>query len=166
MVETGYKVTEVAKGLDHPYSIAFLPDGSMLVTERKGQLRLIKDGQLALPTPITGVPPVHLGGVRPGLFDVVLHPKFAENSLVYLTYAHGTATANMTRVARARFDGSALAGSAGDLRGEAAEGYEQPLRRAHWCFCRTGRSRCWSATGSSIASRRRISARISARSFA
>jgi len=106
VVETGYKVTEIAKGLDHPYSIAFLPDGSMLVTERKGQLRLIKDGQLVA-APITGVPPVHLGS-QAGLFDIVLHPKFAENSLVYLTYAHGTSTANMTRVARARFDGSAL----------------------------------------------------------
>ncbi|MBL8782109.1 MAG: PQQ-dependent sugar dehydrogenase, partial [Alphaproteobacteria bacterium] len=67
VVETGYKVTEVAKGLDHPYSIAFLPDGSMLVTERKGQLRLIKDGQLVA-APITGVPPVHLGS-QAGLFD-------------------------------------------------------------------------------------------------
>lgn len=105
-VETGYKVTEIAKGLDHPYSIAFLPDGSMLVTERKGQLRLIKDGQLVT-APITGVPPVHTGS-QAGLFDVVLHPKFAENGLVYLTYAHGTKAANMTRVARARFDGSAL----------------------------------------------------------
>lgn len=105
-VETGYKVAEIAKGLDHPYSIAFLPDGSMLVTERKGQLRLIKDGQLVA-APITGVPPVHTGS-QAGLFDVVLHPKFAENSLVYLTYAHGTKAANMTRVARARFDGSAL----------------------------------------------------------
>jgi glucose/arabinose dehydrogenase len=108
VVETGYKVTEIAKGLDHPYSIAFLPDGSMLVTERKGQLRLIKDGQLVA-APITGVPPVHSkAGSQAGLFDVVLHPKFAENSLVYLTYAHGTASANMTRVARARFDGSTL----------------------------------------------------------
>jgi glucose/arabinose dehydrogenase len=106
VVETGYKVTEIAKGLDHPYSIAFLPDGSMLVTERAGRLRLIKDGQLAA-TPIAGVPPVHLGG-QAGLFDVVLHPKFAENSFVYLTYAHGTPSANMTRVARGRFDGSAL----------------------------------------------------------
>lgn len=105
-VESGYKVTEVAKGLDHPYSVAFLPDGSMLVTERAGRLRLIKDGQLVA-TPIAGVPPVHTGS-QAGLFDVVLHPKFAENSIVYLTYAHGTGAANATRVMRARFDGSAL----------------------------------------------------------
>jgi aldose sugar dehydrogenase len=106
VVDAGYKVTEVAKGLDHPYSIAFLPDGAMLVTERAGRLRLIKDGQLVA-APIEGVPPVHTGS-QAGLFDIVLHPKFAENSLVYLTYAHGTNSANATRVLRARFDGGSL----------------------------------------------------------
>lgn len=105
-LKTGYKVVEVAKGLDHPYSIAFLPDGAMLVTERMGRLRLIKDGKL-VDAPIAGVPPVHHRS-QAGLFDVVLHPQFAQNSLVYLAYAHGTAQANATRVARARFDGSAL----------------------------------------------------------
>ncbi len=106
VVNTGYKVVEVAKGLDHPYSLAFLPDGAILVTERAGRLRLIRSGQL-LPAPIAGVPPVHTGS-QAGLFDIVLHPKFAENNFVYLTYAHGTAQANATRVARARFDGTAL----------------------------------------------------------
>jgi aldose sugar dehydrogenase len=105
-IKAGYKVTEIAKGLDHPWSMAFLPDGSMLVTERVGRLRLIKGGSLQH-DPIRGVPAVHTGS-QAGLFDVVLHPKFAENSIVYLTYAAGTAAANGTRVARARFDGSAL----------------------------------------------------------
>jgi glucose/arabinose dehydrogenase len=105
-VDTGYKVTEIAKGLNHPYALAFLPDGSMLVTERAGRLRIIKSGQLQ-PQPIPGVPPVHLGS-QAGLFDVVLHPKFAENNVLYLTYAAGTNAANSTRVARARFDGTAL----------------------------------------------------------
>ncbi len=105
-VDTGYKATEVAKGLDHPWSMAFLPDGSILVTEREGRLRLIKNGQLET-QPIAGVPPVHTGS-QAGLFDVVLHPKFAENSFLYLTYANGTDAANATRVARARFDGTAL----------------------------------------------------------
>jgi len=105
-VTAGYKVSEIAKGLDHPWSIAFLPDGSLLVTERAGRLRLIKNGQLQS-QPIGGVPPVHTGS-QAGLFDVVLHPKFAENGLLYLTYAHGTDGANATRVARARFDGAAL----------------------------------------------------------
>ncbi|MFI4889545.1 MAG: PQQ-dependent sugar dehydrogenase [Steroidobacterales bacterium] len=105
-VTTGYKVTEIASGLDHPWSMAFLPDGSMLVTERAGRLRLIKDGAL-LAQPIAGVPPVHTGG-QAGLFDIVLHPDFARNHIVYLTYAAGTRKANGTQVARARFDGSAL----------------------------------------------------------
>lgn len=105
-VDTGYKIVEIAKGLDHPYSIAFLPDGGMLVTERAGRLRLIKDGALVT-TPIAGVPTVHTGS-QAGLFDVVLHPQFAENSLLYLVYAHGTAAENQTRIAVARYDGSAL----------------------------------------------------------
>lgn len=106
VVKTGYKVSEIAKGLDHPWSLAFLPDGSILVTERAGRLRIITDGKLQ-PQPIGGVPPVHTGS-QAGLFDVVLHPKFAENQFIYLTYAHGTPSANALRVARARFDGRAL----------------------------------------------------------
>jgi aldose sugar dehydrogenase len=106
VIKTGYKVTEIAKGLDHPWSMAFLPDGSILVTERVGRLRLIKGGSLR-PEPISGVPAVHTGS-QAGLFDIVLHPKFAENNIVYLTYAAGTKAANGTQVARARFDGSTL----------------------------------------------------------
>jgi glucose/arabinose dehydrogenase len=106
VVKAGYKVTEIAKGLDHPWSMAFLPDGSMLVTERQGRLRLIKGGSLQ-PQPISGVPAVHTGS-QAGLFDIVLHPNFAQNNMVYLTYAAGTAAANGTQVARARFDGSML----------------------------------------------------------
>jgi glucose/arabinose dehydrogenase len=106
IVKTGYKVVEIAKGLDHPWSMAFLPDGSVLVTERVGRLRLIKGGSLQS-APIAGVPAVHTGS-QAGLFDIVLHPKFAENNIVYLTYAAGTAAANGTQVARARFDGNAL----------------------------------------------------------
>lgn len=106
VVKTGYKVTEVATGLDHPWSLAFLPDGSMLVTERSGRLRVIRNDKLQ-DKAVEGVPPVHTGS-QAGLFDVVLHPKFAENKIVYLTYAHGSRAANATRVARATFDGSAL----------------------------------------------------------
>jgi aldose sugar dehydrogenase len=106
LVNTGYKVAEIAKGLDHPWSMAFLPDGSILVTERVGRLRLIKGGSL-LPQPISGVPSVHTGS-QAGLFDIVLHPDFARNNIVYLTYAAGTRAANGTQVARARFDGSSL----------------------------------------------------------
>jgi glucose/arabinose dehydrogenase len=105
-VTTGYRVHEIARGLDHPWSMAFLPDGSILVTERPGRLRLIKNGVL-LSTPIPGVPRVHTGS-QAGLFDVVLHPRFAENHWVYLTYADGSRGDNGTQVVRARFDGVAL----------------------------------------------------------
>lgn len=106
IVKSGYRVIEVAKGLDHPYSLAFLPDGTILVTERAGRLRMIKAGTLQ-PPPIAGVPAVHTGS-QAGLFDVVLHPKFAENNILYLTYAAGDNSANATHVARARFDGASL----------------------------------------------------------
>jgi glucose/arabinose dehydrogenase len=106
VVSTGYKVLEIAGGLNHPYALAFLPDGSILVTERAGRLRVIRDGKL-VEAPVSGVPPVHHQR-QAGLFDIVLHPKFAENRVVYLTYAHGTKDANATRVARATFDGQAL----------------------------------------------------------
>lgn len=101
-----YQITTVAEGLDHPWSIAFLPDGAMLVTERAGQLRVIRDGNLEA-EPVAGVPETYVAG-QGGLFDVVLHPRFAANGLIYLSYANGTPGANTTRVARARFDGSAL----------------------------------------------------------
>jgi len=78
------RLTVVARGLSHPWAIAFLPDGGMLVTERPGRLRLIRDGRLE-PTPIAGVPQVRAAGLG-GLEDVALHPRVSENSLVYLTY--------------------------------------------------------------------------------
>jgi glucose/arabinose dehydrogenase len=106
VIKTGYKVTEIAKGLDHPWSMAFLPDGSILVTERVGRLRLIQGGSLR-PEPISGVPAVQ-NGSQAGHFDIVLHPNFVQNNIVYLTYAAGTTAANGTQVARARFDGRAL----------------------------------------------------------
>ncbi len=106
IVSTGYKLVELAKNLDHPWSMAFLPDGSVLVTERAGRLRLIKEDVLQ-PQMIGGVPAVHTGS-QGGLFDIVLHPNFAQNNLVYLTYAAGTKGANGTRVARARLDGNEL----------------------------------------------------------
>ena len=108
VIKSGYKVAEIAKGLDHPWSMAFLPDGSMLVTERIGRrLRRIKGELPLLPEAISGVPAVHTGS-QAGLFDIVLHPNFAHNNIVYLTYAAGTSAANGTQVARARFDGTAL----------------------------------------------------------
>ena len=78
------RVSVVAKGLVNPWSLAFLPDGSMLVTERPGRLRVIRDGVLD-PTPITGLPAVKAQRLS-GLMDVALHPRFAENKVIYLTF--------------------------------------------------------------------------------
>jgi glucose/arabinose dehydrogenase len=77
------KIT-VTKGLTQPWSMAFLPDGTILVTERGGKLRRIRDGKLD-PNPVEGVPVVQATGLA-GLMDIQLHPKFAENKYVYLTY--------------------------------------------------------------------------------
>jgi len=78
------RVTVVASGLAQPWSLAWLPDGTMLVTERPGRLRAIRNGVLD-PTPIAGVPEVRAQGLQ-GLMDVVLHPRFAENRWIYLSY--------------------------------------------------------------------------------
>ena len=101
-----YEIEEVAGDLNHPWSIAFLPDGDMLVTERAGRLRRISNGQL-LEGSISGVPEVFEQS-QGGLFDVVLHPEFAENSIVYLTYAWGDLDGNATRLVRARLEGNSL----------------------------------------------------------
>tara|TARA_B100001564_G_C20625229_1_gene664348 strand:+ start:405 stop:1595 length:1191 start_codon:yes stop_codon:yes gene_type:complete len=78
------EVSVVARGLTHPWAIAFLPDGSMLLTERDGRLRLVKNDKL-VERPISGVPEVRTDG-NGGLMDVAIHPNFSENGLVYLTY--------------------------------------------------------------------------------
>ena len=103
------RVSVVTKGLEHPWSLVFLPDGSMLVTERPGRLRLVRDGKLD-PRPITGVPAVRLIG-NSGLMDVALHPKFAENKLIYLTYNKpGPNKTIATALARGRLENGALSG--------------------------------------------------------
>ncbi len=94
-----FRVTTVARGLVHPWSLAFLPNGDMLVTERVGRLRIIRNGELR-PMPVAGVPEVALGG-QGGLLDIALHPKFAENRLIYLSYAAAGEGGSGTEVARA-----------------------------------------------------------------
>ena len=99
-------VVLVAKGLDHPWGLAFLPDGSMLVTERAGRLRVIRHGVLD-PNPIAGLPDILPGGIG-GLLDIALHPKFAKNHLIYLSYTKPGAEVraqSTVAVARARWDG-------------------------------------------------------------
>src|SRR6186997_1281403 len=77
------KIT-VTKGLNQPWSMAFLPDGAILITERPGRLRIVRNGVLD-PTPVAGVPQAQATGLS-GLQDLALHPRFAENGLIYFTY--------------------------------------------------------------------------------
>lgn len=101
-----YRVETVVEGLEHPWSLAFLPDGRKLVTERPGRLRVIENGQLR-GTPVAGVPEVFASG-QSGLLDVLPAPDFADSGQLYLSYVHGNRRANHTRIARARFDGERL----------------------------------------------------------
>jgi aldose sugar dehydrogenase len=101
-----YRIETLAEGLEHPWSLALLPDGSMLVSERAGRLRVIENGQLR-PAPVEGVPAVYASG-QGGLLELLPHPDFAGNRWLYLSYAHGAPRANALRVARARFDGERL----------------------------------------------------------
>jgi glucose/arabinose dehydrogenase len=96
----------VAKGLSHPWSMAFLPDGGILVTERAGRLRIIRDGVLN-PQPISGVPKVSMARLA-GLMDIALHPQFATNRLVYLTYSKPEPKMFRTALARGRLEGNSL----------------------------------------------------------
>lgn len=101
----------VASGLEHPWGLAFLPDGRMLVTERAGRLRIVgANGQLG--APIDGVPLVDARG-QGGLLDVAVDPNFADNQRVYLSYSEPGVDAdgdraNSTAVAKAQLDGSRL----------------------------------------------------------
>ena len=104
-------VETVAGGLEHPWGLAFLPDGRMLVTERPGRLRLVgTDGKLS--APITGVPNV-AGRGQGGLLDVVPDPGFAQNRTIYLSFAEPRSGGTGTSVARARLNerGTALEGT-------------------------------------------------------
>lgn len=101
------RVSIAVQGLSHPWGMAFLPDGRMLVTETKGALRYVKDGVID-PTPISGLPTIQRSRLV-GLMDVVLHPKFADNHVLYLSYSKGNGTGQTsTALARARLEGHAL----------------------------------------------------------
>ena len=115
------RVTVMTRGLSHPWAIAFLPDGGMLVTERPGRIRVIRNGVLD-PTPIAGVPRVRTDG-NGGLMDIALHPRFAENRLVYFTYTKPVENGKGTpSLARGRLDGGALTDVRDLLVPEAYEG--------------------------------------------
>ncbi len=105
-----FKIETVVSGLEHPWGMAFLPDGRMLVTERPGRLRIVEQGKL-LAEPVKGLPPIEAIG-QGGLLDIVLHPDYQKNGWLYFTYSepekgfllseYGTA------VARAKLEGNTL----------------------------------------------------------
>lgn len=97
-----YEVETVVEGLDHPWSMVFLPGGDQLVTERAGRLRLIQKGTLVT-EPVAGVPELVVSG-QGGLLDILLHPDFADNRMLVLSYSHGNLDGMTTRVAKARYD--------------------------------------------------------------
>ncbi|MDD9889228.1 MAG: PQQ-dependent sugar dehydrogenase [Gammaproteobacteria bacterium] len=98
-------VEVVASGLENPWGMAFLPDGDMLITERDGHVRLLRDGVLE-PDPIPGTPEVHTMQLS-GLMDIALHPEYEKNGLIYLTYNKPLGEREETiALARGRFDGN------------------------------------------------------------
>ncbi len=102
-----FRVVTVAEGLDFPWSIAFLPGGDLRVTERPGNIRVIRNGTVS--DPIEGVPEVRFGG-QGGLMDLVLHPEFESNRTVYFSYSkpNDDGSEGTTAVARARFEDDRL----------------------------------------------------------
>jgi glucose/arabinose dehydrogenase len=111
-----YHVSVVTKGLDHPWGIAFLPNGDLLVTERPGRLRVVRKGVLD-PNPISGLPNDIAGIGLGGMLDVALHPQYAQNHYIYFAYSKKHADparcptlqncAATLAVARAKYDGGA-----------------------------------------------------------
>ncbi|MFU8838904.1 MAG: PQQ-dependent sugar dehydrogenase [Thiohalomonadaceae bacterium] len=104
--EQGFTVETLAEGLEHPWAMAFLPDGEVLITERPGRLRIWRDGVL-LEKPVSGLPAVRASG-QGGLLDLALHPAFAENRWLYFSYAADHQRGISTHVARGRYQDGEL----------------------------------------------------------
>lgn len=100
------KIETVAEGLSYPWSLVFLPDGDILVSERSGRLRLISDGKLK-PEPVPGLPELFARG-EGGLLGLALHPRFQENRWLYFAYVHGDAEQSTVRLGRARYRNGSL----------------------------------------------------------
>ena len=96
-------------GLRHPWCLAFLPDGDILVTEKHHGLRVIRNGEL-LAAPVAGTPPKVLAKADSGLLDIALDPNFSDNRVLYLSFVEGDEAANRTAIWRARYDNGRLTG--------------------------------------------------------
>ncbi len=104
--QASFALKEIVNGLDHPWAMAFMPDGSILITERSGKLRIVENAALD-PTPIPGLPKIYSSG-QGGLLDIALHPDFSSNRLVYFSYSASDNSGAGTEVARAKFENGAL----------------------------------------------------------
>ena len=105
-VDHDFRVVTVAEDIQHPWSIAFLPDGDMLFTQRTGELRIVRDGKL-LPDPVEGVPETRVIN-QGGLQEVAVHPDFENNRIVYLSYSKPNGSRGTTALIRARFENDKL----------------------------------------------------------
>ena len=107
--EAAIRVSIVARGIEHPYAMAFMDDGAILVTERIGRLRVIRNGVLEALPPAPNLPPMIYRGTEAGMMDLALHPNYAQNHLVYFSY-HKPIGDNLASnaVARGRWDGKQL----------------------------------------------------------
>ena len=101
-----FRVVTIADGLVNPWSMAWLPGGDMLIAERPGRLRIVRNGTL-LPDPVAGIPEVRAQG-QGGLFDILPHPDFASNRLLYVSYARPKGDGSTTAVIRGRFEDDRL----------------------------------------------------------
>jgi glucose/arabinose dehydrogenase len=99
-----FRIATVVAGLSHPWSLAFLPDGRMLITERSGQLRVVSAAFKLDPRPVEGTPRVVATG-QGGMFDVALHPNYAENGWIYLAYNGPGDGGWGTELVRGKLDG-------------------------------------------------------------
>jgi glucose/arabinose dehydrogenase len=118
------RVAVVARGMSNPWSMVWLPNGDMLITQRTGQVRRLRGGVLD-PGPVAGVPAVAAAGLT-GLMDIVLHPQFAANQLIYMSYAKPTAPPP------ARGAGAAAGGAAGGAPGGGGQPSALAIVRARW----------------------------------
>ncbi len=102
----GWDMEVIVDGLENPWGMVWISDSEILITERPGRLRIVRDGELQ-EEPVNGLPDIYVDG-QGGLLDITKHPEFEENSLIYITYSAGDEDKNRTTIGRGEFDGSSL----------------------------------------------------------
>ena len=105
--KTSFRLNKLLDGLENPWSMAFLPDGRMLITERAGRLRIVTESFQLNPTPITGLPTIKAAG-QGGLFDVAIHPNYENNDWIYWAYNEPGDGGWGTALARGKLNGTQM----------------------------------------------------------